>query len=288
MNRANLLIAAGIAVFYVYALLLLPVLLLPQSLWWGLTLLPFVWLPVTHWGLIHEAIHKHFNSDAEANDRGGRFLSVLMGPSFHVLRFGHLMHHKLNRDWQSELVPERTASNTLGYYATLLGGLYVSEIGSAIAMTLLSRRAFVTLAARDGLMQPDVLQAGVRFFYERGHVAKVRTDTLLALAIHAGAFMLYGAAWPVLLLALVTRAAVVSFMDNIYHYGTAADDAGKDLALPGFAARLLLNSNYHDTHHRNPDVPWLALPQTHAAQCKAFDGGFLRHGLMQFGGPITV
>src|SRR5690606_934795 len=106
-EKQNKTIETGITALYAYTYLLLPLLLLPLAIWWAVTLVPFIWLHVTHWGLIHEAIHKHFAADSKDNERGGRLLAIMLGVSFHIVRFGHLIHHKLNRDWQSEIVPQK-------------------------------------------------------------------------------------------------------------------------------------------------------------------------------------
>ena len=36
--------------------------------------------------------------DRQRNLRAGRLMAVLLGSSFHVLRFGHLTHHQYNRN----------------------------------------------------------------------------------------------------------------------------------------------------------------------------------------------
>ncbi len=287
--RTNMQIATAIIAAHGYVLVILPAFLLPLSLLWILTLVPLMWLPITHWALIHEAIHKHLHPSTRINDYTARVLSVFMGASFHILRFGHLMHHKLNRSWQSELVKEDTALAKANYYFTLMGGLYISEILGSIAMSLLPRRAFLWLTNKGSLTShPDIRTAGERFFYVKTNAAHVRVDTACIFLLYGISFLLYQEAYGFLLLFIGTRAFIVSFMDNIYHYGTASDNsqAGKDLELPAFAQRLLLNSNYHDTHHRNPQVAWVYLPHMHRRQHRAFTGDFIRHGLSQFRGPI--
>lgn len=289
--RTNLAIAAAIALYHAAALFALPLLLLPHSTAWACLMLPLAWSFSTQWGLIHDAIHKTALPDTHQNERLGRLLSVLMGSSFAVLRFGHLMHHKLNRHWQSEMVARPGLMASLGYYFTLTVGLYISEVGSTLLLALLPRKIFATLARRTFFAdKPEAAVAGERFFYERGNIRTVRDDALASVLLYGLAFAAYGTHWPLLLGFIALRGLVISLLDNIYHYDTPADNskASKELQLPAFMSRALLHANYHETHHLNPQVPWAHLPATHAAQNRRFDGGMLAHGLVQFAGPIGL
>lgn len=289
-QRTNTTLIAALVALHLFVFIALPVWLM-QSLWWSLLLLPLALLNIQHWGLIHEAIHKLLHPNAGLNEYGGRLLSILMGPSFHVLRFGHLMHHKLNRDWHSELVDRPTLGNRVYYYCNLLFGLYLGELITSVMFTFLPRKHFMRIARATFLKgYEEVAVAGERFFFERGNVRFVRRDMLLSLALVSVAFWHYDALWPVLAAFLFLRALVISFMDNVYHYATPADNskAGKELIMPPLVSAALLHGNYHETHHLNPDVPWACLPDVHAQQGRDFDGAFLPHGLMQFSGPAVV
>lgn len=285
----NKLIFSAVILLHLYTLVLLPFFLLPLSAWWAISIVPFLWLNITQWGLIHEAIHKNLHPELKTNELMGRALAIAMGVSFNVVRFGHLMHHKLNRKWQSELVPENNWKTKAVYYCVLLGGLYVQEVFSSFMLSLLPRKIFLWLCSKGELSShPEVGAAGERIFYQKNIVALVRKDTLAIAILYAMSFIIYGKYWPLLLAFIVAKALLVSFMDNIYHYGTMDDnsEAGKDLALPNWAAVVLLNSNYHDTHHRNPEVTWINLPRVYAEKGYNFKGRFFEHGLMQFKGPI--
>lgn len=285
----NMGIAGSLITMHIMVLIALPF-LLAWSPWWALTLVPAAAMSVVHWGLIHEAIHKLLFADSHANEQAGRLLGVLMGASFHVLRFGHLMHHKLNRDWHSERVAQRNWRTRLEYYANLFFGLYLSEFLTGLLLTVLPHRLFMRVA-RSSLLRgyEEVAIAGERFFWQRGNIHDVRHDVLAMLIVYGVSFWLYAEHWPVLLGFLAARAFVISFLDNIYHYATPADNskAGKELSLPGGISRLLLHSNYHETHHTNPHVPWRDLPAVHTIQNRAFDGRWLTHARLQFAGPVV-
>lgn len=288
--RHNRAILGVLLVLHVVVLFMLPS-LLAHSVLWGLILLPMAWLNIVHWALIHEAIHKLLLTTTPANEQAGRVLAILMGASFHVLRFGHLMHHQLNRQFHSEMVKERTFGAQAYYYAYLTFGLYLSELVTGWMFAVLPRKQFMLVARRTFLKhEENVAVAGERFFYQRGNVRHVRTDVMASLALYGAAFYVYGAQWPWLLAFIGIRAFVISFMDNIYHFGTPEDNRkpAKELALSANLSMLILYGNYHETHHANPDVPWSALPYLHQKQGREFDGDLLLHGMMQFEGPAVV
>ena len=286
-TRLNRTLTAAFVAYHGLVLFVLPLWLLPAHMAWAWALVPLAWLNSTHWGLIHEGIHKLLDADPVTNERESRLLSILMGPSFHVLRFGHLIHHKLNRDWHPETLKEPTLSAQMGYFANLLVGLYLTELVSSLLMAVLPQRAFSYLARNHFLAAyPEVATAGERFFYTRGNIRALREDMAATILLYAAAFWAYGHAWPVLLGFLALRTVVISVMDNVYHFETPLDNskAGKELALPHHLSALMLHGNYHETHHLQPDVPWSELPAMHRAQGRVFDGAFLAHGIMQLRG----
>jgi fatty acid desaturase len=283
-------IALALVVYHVVVLLALPLWLLPQSLWWGvLVIAPFFWLHSAHWALIHEAIHKNMHEDSVQNEAWGRLLSVLLGASFHVLRFGHLTHHQLNRDWHSEYVEKRTFFNQIAYYTNLTVGLYLSEVIGSFLLALLPKRAFLALGRISFLRDyPEVARTGDRFFYQRENIRPLREDVATITLLYVAAFWVYGAFWKVLLAFLIVRAVVISVMDNIYHYATPADNsqASKELWLHPALARLILFSNHHETHHLNPRLPWTSLEADNRMARRGYDGSLLAHCLVQFGGAM--
>ncbi len=283
-NRA---IFSALLLLHAAALFALPALHAAPIVW--LTLLTaMLWLTIVHWGLIHEAIHKLLFPDARANELGGRALAIAMGTSFHVLRFGHLMHHQWNRQFHSERDIAPTFTGRIYYYAHLLLGVYAMEVVASWLFLFLPRAQFMWLAHRTFLHDaPHVAATGERFFYVRGNIHETRTDVAIGLVLYGLAFALSGGQFLWLAAFVLLRAIVISFMDNIYHFDTPTDNSklGKELSLPPLVSALMLHGNYHETHHANPDVPWRELPATHVMQHRAFDGDFVTHGLKQFKGP---
>jgi fatty acid desaturase len=132
--------------------LALPIVLLPQSGYWLLLLIPFTALTVAHWALIHEAVHGHLHPRHRVNEALGRLLGVLFGGSFAVLRFGHLSHHTLNSrpSERAELydpaaVPRWRA--TVAFYLRLFWGVYLAEFLSSL-VCFLPRRPLGAIVRR--------------------------------------------------------------------------------------------------------------------------------------------
>lgn len=294
---SNLAIAAVIAGLNIVLLFVLPAWLLPQSVHWAWLLVPIVLSTITMWALIHEGIHGGLHPDQRVNEILARGLGVLFGAPFHVVRFGHLSHHSLNgraAERPEVYDPRRSPwwRSSIAYYPRLVVGLYAAEVASG-PLSLLPRRwlrPIVRTAFYEG-------QSDARNMAERAErqllgsrLWQIRLDALLVLALLATSLVLYGGDWPLLALALLGRAFLVSFMDNAPHYGGQLDDPGQgyDMHLPAPLATLVLNSNFHGTHHRHPNTPWPALPEAFARDGVGFAGGYLRVPWRQLHGPIPL
>jgi hypothetical protein len=58
----NCALAVGHAALNLHQFFFLPLVLLPASSWWGLTIVPAALMSNSFWSLIHEAIHGHFHA----------------------------------------------------------------------------------------------------------------------------------------------------------------------------------------------------------------------------------
>ena len=286
----NVGIASAIVGFHLVMLWIFPLWLLPMSIDWAIIIPLFIWVHNTHWGLIHEAVHRLFSPSPTKNEMAGRLLGILMGASFHVLRFGHLMHHQYNRLWESEIYKgeQITWKARLLYYGKLFGGLYITEVGITLLITLLPTVCIKWIIQKT-LRQsfPPAADAAEQVLFRRNKLQQVRIDGAASLFLYAVAGYCYGSSWPWFLAFLYSRALAISFFDNIYHYATAPDNSevAMDLAMPRFASALLLHGNYHETHHLQPHIPWRLLPQH---QRGAFKKNILQGARQQFYGPLLT
>lgn len=264
--------------------------------WW---LIPvFVLATISHWALIHEAVHGHLHRSRGVNEAVGRLLSILFLAPFDGLRFGHLSHHALNAravDRPELYDPARRsrAAATVQYYFRLLCGLYLVEVASG-PLSLLPRRMLRPVVR--GLFYEGEPEAGPmadraeRVLLAPATLRRLRVDALVILMLISLAFWVHGSAWPVLVGAILGRAFVVSLMDNAPHYQGALADPGQgyDLRAPGPLAPLVLNTNLHGTHHRHPYLPWHALPEAFRRDGGTYAGSYLLRPWRQLRGPVPL
>lgn len=289
----NFSLAGACLLLNLYQLFLLPFYLLPLNGWWALTLLPVAALSNSFWSLTHEAIHDNFHPVSRINWMAGRMLSVFFGSPFRVLRLSHLLHHKLNRSpiEGTELYdPDRNSRRraNLGYYFQILGGLYLLEVISTVPSFL--PRKLLRLLERRFLKQDALSGLLVRSLIKDETLREVRTDGFAILVLFGTSAYFYGRHWELLAIALMMRAFLISFLDNVYHYRTPVDDlfyAG-NLWLPHSLSKMLLNFNLHGIHHKNPAIPWIKLPEVFRNEAGQFDGHYIAAALLQLGGPVPL
>jgi fatty acid desaturase len=297
-RRLNLALLAVMAGLTLGGMIVLPLWLLPLDALWGWMLVPVALLTNFFWALHHEAIHGGFHDDRQRNLRAGRLMAVLLGSSFHVLRFGHLMHHQYNRspidrpDVYDPAVTPRPRAR-LAFLGTLVFGLYSAEIAAPLGCCLpraAIRRIIDRIYRGDDPALSAIRQAAHRQFLDRGRLRLIRTDTALAWALIGGSAVAFGAHWPMLAGFLVARGFMISVFDNVYHFGTPIDrpEFARNLWLPAPLRLLILNMNLHRVHHARPALPWWHLPAHFQAERDRYDAGLLRTALAQFTGPVAI
>ena len=119
---------------------------------------------------------------------------------------------------------------------------------------------------------------------------EIRIDGLWTMSWLALGFYCYGNNWPLLVMVLLARGFLISFLDNIYHYESPVSDVfyAKNLRLAEPLTTTLLNFNLHGVHHINPAIPWIHLPQAFEAQAGKFAGGYFAAAMRQLHGPIAL
>jgi len=276
-----------------YQFFILPVWLLPAAPGWAWTLLPLALLTNPFWSLIHEAIHDLFHPNRQVNAGFGRFLGILFGSPFRILRLSHLLHHKLNRlpvEGTEYYDRDRNskASAAPGYYFQILYGLYLVEVISPLLFFL--PRSWIR-RFKDKLLRPESVSAILmQNWLGDEALREIRFDGVVTVSWLALSFVCYGENWPLLLATLLARGFLISYLDNVYHYETPVSDIfyAKNLRLTWPMAKLLLNFNLHGIHHVNPAIPWIHLPKAFDAEAGRFHGDYFTASLHQLRGPIAL
>lgn len=301
-QRLNILLGLAYAAATLAVLLALPTAfrlhLFGTERGWLCFALPVALISNGFWALQHEAIHSLFAADQAVNRRAGRFMAVLFGSSFRVLRFGHLMHHRFNRhplDCPDAYDPKTTSALRAGahFFGGIFGGLYLIEAFSPLLYWLPAPTIRHLLARLYGGDDPRLKQlhqlAGQALGSPRA-VAEIRRDSAMVLILYGTAFVLWGPAWIWLLAFILLRGALISFLDNIYHFRTPLDrpDFTYNLQLARPFRALILNMNFHRVHHNYMHLPWWQLGRHFAQSQENYDGGYFNAALAQFRGPAPT
>lgn len=295
-SRANLALVALVAMAMLLQLIALPFLLRQ----WGAVALwlvvPLVVLAPTQWGLIHEAIHGQL-LPRRHNEWVGRALAITYLLPFDAARFGHLMHHRFTREpFDRPDVHEGTTHRMLaraGYYAHLLGGLYIAELVLPLLSFLPASwtcRLIARVIGSEGPEGANVQRLFVAFAGNPERRDRIRRDWLLSVLLYASAFYLYGTWWPVLAVTMYLRGVWLSVADNLPHYDVSLDEPerARNFRLAPIWRPVLMNHHLHRFHHQHPTLPWTALPalarECAAASTPTADAGYFGAALRQFRG----
>lgn len=294
----NSVLAALFGTAVLFALFLLPLWLIPLDSLWVWSLVPIVLLTPSHWALLHEAIHGLFHPEPRLNRAAGRALSILGGSSFRVLRFGHLMHHRFNRyrmDRPDCFDPTEISAwrARLKYFLELAGGFYLIEI--VIPLLFLLPRPLCARILGRVYAHPDntVQQVGSiarQTLLGARALVELRQDAAFVILLFGGSALAWGVDWPLLAAFVLGRGAIISFLDNVYHYQTPVErvDFAYNLELPRPPQLLILNMNLHRVHHREPHLPWWRLPARFRELGDGYDGRYGRAAMAQLRGPQPV
>ncbi len=296
-QRANAIILAGFVGATLFALLALPLWLLPRAPLWGAVLLPVALLTTSLWAVVHEAMHGHLLSNHRANHRAGRLLVILIGSSFRLVRFGHLMHHRFNRyrlDRPDMCGSEKgkKIGETAFYLQQLLFGHYVLEVAVPL-LCLLPRPLVLRNLARvyegsDPVVEA-VRQVASQALLSEKNLREIRHDAIASMTLLAASAWCYASHWPLLAAFVVGRGMLLSFFDNVYHFATPADrpSFAWNLRLPALLQRAIFNMNLHQLHHDQPQLPWRRLAARFRDLGRGYDASFAGMALRQLSGPCT-
>jgi fatty acid desaturase len=239
---------------------------------------------------MHEAIHNNFHPDGRINNAFGRINGILFGAPYETLKFGHLLHHSINgtppdRPEYFEPAKQSRLAASLIFYPRLMFGLYAVEVIGAFAVFL--PRSFLQKKLTPLFPSESGEDRATRYLLDPRRLTQIRIDAAITIALIALALWCYGAAWPLLALAILARGVLISFADNGYHYEAPIGQGARaayNLRLAGGAA--ILNFNLHQVHHRHPNLPWRALPAAFADDQDTYDGKYFRTMARQLRGPV--
>ena len=234
--------------------------------WWGVALAAFgfSFTNNTVFSLQHEAVHGHFHPNRRVNDDAGVLFAAFFPTIFAVQRISHLGHHRRNRtdaELYDYVLPGQSWWLKTYWIYCLLFGFYWAIIPVAMLVYVVAPRAFRSTAFRHGPARwwgfepfvEDIARAPVREVWPQGLVTlgvQVALFIVLDLSVWGwlAAYWAFGINW-----------SSVQYTD---HAGSPRDviEGAWNLRFWPVTQALFLNYNLHLVHHRDPSLPWTALP----------------------------
>jgi fatty acid desaturase/membrane-associated phospholipid phosphatase len=221
----------------------------------------------TVFGLLHEAVHGHFDSDPVRNRAAGWLCAAFFPTSFTLQRSAHLTHHRNNRSalerfdyiGADEAIPLKTAQ-----WFSILTGLY--WLGIPVFLLFYSLAAEIVpwrrlVRAESGFSR----QTSANEFLEslmRLQVWRVRTEFAFSLAVQFTLAWLLGLSlcgWALCYGAFALAWSSLQYADHAFSPLDRVEGSW-NLRVSDFTRRMFLNYHYHLEHHRDPDCRWQDLP----------------------------
>ena len=247
-------LAATFAIFYGAA---------HATAWWHLIGLAGLFAIVGNsiYAIVHEAEHNILHPNRTVNTLLGSFMALFFPAPFHLIRQGHLGHHQRNRsdDEAFDLYFEGESPflRWLQLYGIITGMYWcivaLSNVVVVFLPWLLSRKHFEFNQPSAAFME----SLNPRYW------RIIRLEGLLAMLLHAG--IIYVLQVPLLHYGVVYLGFGFSWsaMQYLHHFGTERHvlRGARNVWFLAPIDLMWLNHNWHLTHHKQPTVPWIYLPQ---------------------------
>lgn len=231
------------------------------EVWWALLWgVPFSYVMLHLYALMHQGMHDILQSDRRANYRWGVFVSLLFPAPFSMVWTTHQGHHMRNRtDHEMFDLYYPTDSRLWKYtqfYSVLLGLFY----------------PFVPLGGVAAALCPGIFQWGpVRKARSANYllgdiqgslIGAIRREMLLIVGLFLVLFWGLELRWQNVLWMYGCTAFNWSTRQYVAHAFTRRDivEGALNLRTGKWMGRLLLHTEWDLNHHRYPSVPWIHLP----------------------------
>jgi fatty acid desaturase len=255
--------------------------------WWQLLLLAAAFGVVGNsvYSIIHEAEHRILHPNAAINDLLGVGMALFFPAPYHLLRQGHLCHHRCNRT-DAEVFDLYFDGDTpwvkwVKFYSIITGVYWITVVLSNIVVLVfpfLLKRRFYEF---DDHLASFVDALNPKFWWF------IKLEALLAIGLHA--LIVWSMGIPLLNYAIVYFGFGFSWsaMQYVHHFGTERHvlKGVRNLWLFGPIDLIWLNHNWHAAHHQHPTVPWVYLPRLSQQKCDSQRGFLLWYYLKMWRGP---
>ncbi len=240
-------------------------------------LLLFVLVMQGIFSMMHECTHSVAFKNKRLNYIVGCFISIPFCMHFSLYSAYHKSHHSRNRS-RTELADvifpgESRRKKIIIYYFAIIGGLWVLPVVASIILPLLPLSFVKKLRTYKSTMTYvhifDLIDSKKWTF--------MRLELISAIIFWWAAISFFQWNWQTLAVSYAALAFSWSSLQWIYHIRTPFHvmDGALDLKLPRILSLLILNFNYHLTHHRYPKIPWNNLKN--ASETKSPESLWLRY-----------
>lgn len=208
------------------------------------------------YSIIHEAEHRILFRNLLLNEFAGILMALFFPAPFHLLRQGHLGHHIRNRS-DDEAFDLYFAEDNRLWKLTVMYGILTGLYWLFVVLGNIAVLCLPFFYKTEFWRADRAAQAFLRA-YNWKYQRLIRIEAVLAIALHAGILLWWKIPLTHYLLLYGCFGCFWSAMQYVHHFGTERDvlRGARNLWLPEPLDILLLNHNFHRTHHENPTVPW--------------------------------
>ncbi len=235
------------------------------------------------YSIIHEAEHGLLLENRWWNDALGALMALLFPAPYHLIRQGHLGHHRRNRSSEEAFdlyfEGDKVWLKWLCLYGIITGCYWVLVVLSNLAVLIvpfLFKRKFFEFDRSSAAFMEAL---NPRYFW------LIQVEAVAAIALHVGLIVGLGIA-PLKYFAVYFGFGFSwSAMQYVHHFGTERHvlTGARNLRFIRWIDWLWLHHNMHLTHHCRPNVPWIYLPQlTSPGDARE---SLVRHYLKMWRGP---
>jgi len=263
-TRRNLLIIAGqlvaiASLFYGIS---------TATTWWQLALLAvgFGIVGNSVYSIIHEAEHRLLHPNPIVNDVLGAGMALFFPAPYHLIRQGHLGHHRRNRSddeaFDLYFSDENRVLSWFQLYGIITGMYWVMVVCSNFIVV------FFPVLLRLRVFEFNRPSAAFMESLNPRYWRLIQLEGLLAILLHTSIIWGLGISPRNYAIVYFGFGFSWSAMQYVHHYGTERHvlRGARNLWLLAPVDLVWLNHNSHLTHHKFPTVPWIHLPGLAASE----------------------
>ena len=236
--------------------------------WWQLLLLWGAMAIVGNsvYSVIHESEHRILHPNPRVNDAIGIAMALFFPAPFHLIRQGHLGHHMRNRSddeaFDLYFEDEYPVLKWLQLYGIITGVYWMSVVLANVVVLL------APFLLQRKLWEYDRPSAALMESLNPRYWTIIRLEALAAIVLHG--LIIWSLQIPILNYLVVYFGFGFSWsaMQYVHHFATERDVLRGARNLWVFAPIdfIWLHHNWHLSHHKNPTVPWIYLPNLGRAE----------------------